>query len=394
MTDELPLFFDQINGAPPLPEVVTGMTPWIALSANPQADHQYGRRAHTAMEEARARVALLIGARPEQVLFGASGTEVNNLAIKGTLKANRKKGRRIVLSAVEHPSVERACRRMTEAPGDGYDTVIVGVDRDGRVDPDNLMAAVTDDTAMVCLQLANPEVGTVQPVADVARFLSGHRALLMVDAVAAAGRIPIAVETLGADLMTFSAPPMGGPAGAAALWVRRGVRIQPEIDGGVQEGGRRGGTENVAAIVGFGVAAACAYQGLTEQGAHLDMLADRLRDAIGSISGLSFTGPDNKRLPGHVSFRVDGIEGQSLLLRLDQAGIAASSGSYCGAKAMKASPVLTAMGYPPEAALSGVVFSFDAKIDARNVDEGARRLRECVENLRRAFPAGTSGPTA
>ncbi len=376
-----PHYFDHINGAPPIDEAVTAMVPWLGAPANPQMDHQSGRRAQMALEAARAQVAGMLNVPPATLAFTASGTEANNLGIKGFLNANRRRGDHILLSAVEHLSVARAVKRMSEQ---GYRVDTVPVDRTGRVDPRQVAERLTDDTALVCIQLANPEVGAIQPVADIAALCKPHRAALLVDAVAAAGRMPIDATALGADLLTLAAAPMGGPAGAAALHVRKGLRIQPLIDGGVQENGWRGGLENVAAAVGFGVAAEHTTTRLADRIAHLDRLATRLRTLLGPLPGIHFTGPEQPRLAGHVSMLIDQVEGQSLLGLLDKAGVAASSGSLCGAKAMKASEVLTAMGYGPERALSGVVFSFGPGNSLQEVDQGAELLRQCIDQCHRA----------
>jgi cysteine desulfurase len=383
-------FFDHINGGPTVPEAVRAMAPWLESAANPQVAHAAGRRAHMAVEAARAQVAALIGARPEEVTFGATGTEVNNLAVKGYLKANARKGRHVLLSAVEHPSVERACRRMAE---DGWRPEAVPVDKGGRVAPEAVAKALTDDTALVCLQLANPEVGTVQPVAEVAALARERGAAVLVDAVFAAGRVPVDVGALGADLVTLSGPGIWGPAGAAALYVRRGVRVQPEIDGGVEEGGRRGGQVNVAAVVGMGAAAERLAKDREGHLAHLEALAAALRTQVMEIPGIRLTGaaPDTPpgRAAGHVSLLVPGADGESFLALLDRRGVAASSGSFCGAKAMKASPVLTAMGYAPEEALGGVVLSLGPQNTAPEVDQCARALRECMEAIGGTMGGGT-----
>jgi cysteine desulfurase len=386
------LFFDHINGGPPLSGPLAAMQPWLARAANPQAEHADGRHAHTALEESRARVADLLNARPAEILFGATGTELCNLAIKGYVKANRRRGRHLVLSAVEHTAVDRAARRLED---DGYRLTRVPVDREGWVDPGAVAEAVTGDTALVCLQLAGPETGAVQPVAETARLLKPTRTALMVDAVAAAGRVSIDVRELGCDLLVISADSLWAPPGAAALYARHGVRVQPEIDGGIQEGGRRGGRENLPALIALGAAAEIAREQMAARAAHLLALEARLRDAVADLPVIHPTGPAPgvHRLPGHFSFLVDGAEGQSLLALLDAAGVAASSGSYCGARAMKASPVLSAMGYPPEQAVSGVVFSLGPENTAEEVDEGAKRLRECIFQSQKAvLPSGTPNP--
>jgi cysteine desulfurase len=375
-------YFDHINGGPAVPEALQAMAPWLGAGANPLVAHAAGRRAHMAVEAARAQVAALIGARPEDVIFGATGTEMNNLGAKGYLKANPRKGRHVLLSAVEHPSVERACRRMA---ADGWSVAAVPVDATGRVAPGDVAKALTDETALVCLQLANPEVGTVQPVAEVAALAHAKGAAVLVDAVFAAGRLKVDVTALGADLLTLSGPGIWGPAGAAALYVRRGLRVQPEVDGGVEEGGRRGGQVNVAATVGMGAAAGRLTLDLAGHLTHLEGLAGALRKKVAELPGVRLTGAPPEAVPGraagHVSLLVPGADGESFLTLLDWHGVAASSGSFCGAKAMKASPVLTAMGYPPEEALAGVVLSLGPQNTAAEVDQCARALRECIEAI-------------
>ncbi len=377
------LYMDHINGGVPHRESVLAMSEWMGVPANPQLTHLPGREAHAALSEARTRVAGLLGATPAEILFGGSGTELNNLATKGYLKANSRRGRRILLSAVEHSSVAQSCRRMAEQ---GYEVEVLPVDGQGRVSAERVADALSVDTVLVCVQLANPEVGALQPIAEIGQTLTEHRAALMVDAVAAAGRIDISVTGLKADLLTIASSTLWGPVGAAALYVRRGVRVQPELDGGVQEDGRRGGAENLPALVGFGRAAALTRQRLSGDNTLLSELSARFAEQISRIPGVILTGPPlAERLPGHVSLLVDGVEGESLLNLLDQAGVSASSGSYCGAKAMKASPILTAMGVPPEQAVSGIVFSFGPENSFAEVDQAAERLQECTDQARSAL---------
>lgn len=377
------LFFDHMNGGPPLPGVAAAMGPWLGRAANPQAAHRSGRSAHMALEAARAGVAALVGAQAEQVLFGASGTEVNNLGLKGFLKANRRRGDRILVSAIEHTSISRAARRMADS---GYRVDTVAVDREGRVRPETLAKMIDETTALVCVQLANPEVGTVQDIPPLAEIAHRHKAALLVDGVAACGRMRVDLGELGADLFTLAAAPMWGPAGAAALVRARGIRLQPELDGGIQEQGVRGGLENVAAIVGLGVCAQAARAGLAEGRAEgLADLAGRFSKVASALPGVRLSGPETGRLPGHASLLVDGVEGESLLALLDREGVAASSGSYCGAQAMKASETLTALGYAPEQALSGVVFAFGPANSPEEVDRGGELLRKCLESSRLAL---------
>lgn len=381
MPTERTFFFDHINAAPPFPEAVKAVADCLLRGGNPQSDHRAGRAARTRLDVARAQIARFIGAHAQEVLFGASGTELGNLAIKGYLKANRRKGRHIVLSAVESPRIDRPCRRME---AEGYRLTRIGVDHQGAIDLDQLADAITPGTALVCVQLGNPEVGTVQRIADVAAIAHQHKAAMLVDACAAAGRVPVDVEALNADLLIVSSGTLGGPPGAAALYIRKRVRLQPEIDGGVQEHGLRGGLENVPACVGFAAAAHKLATTMPARTAHLNALAARFTGHL-TDAEIHLTGPVAARLPGHVSLLVSGTDGQSLLARLDEAGVAASSGSFCGAQAMKASAVLTAMGYTPTEAGSGIVFSFGPENTAEEVDEGAKRLRECISQCKQSL---------
>ncbi len=383
MPTERTFFFDHINAAPPFPEAVNAVTDCLVRGGNPQSDHRAGRAARTRLDVARAQVARFIGAHAEEVLFGASGTELGNLAIKGYLKANQRKGRHIVLSAVESPRIDRPCRRME---AEGYRLTRIGVDGEGIIDLDQLADAITPGTALVCVQLGNPEVGTVQRIADVAAIAHQHKAAVLVDACAAAGRVPVDVAALNADILILSASPLGGPPGAAAMYIKKPVRLQPEIDGGVQERGLRGGLENVAACVGFAAAAHKLATTMPAHTEHLNALAARFTGHLTDMPEIRLTGPGlEDRLPGHVSLLVSGTDGQSLLARLDEAGVAASSGSFCGAQAMKASAVLTAMGYTPTEASSGIVFSFGPENTAEEVDEGAKRLRECISQCKQSL---------
>lgn len=386
MPKERTIFFDHVNGSPPFPEAVTAVADCLEAGGNPQSDHMAGRAARARLDGAREHVARLICARPEEVLFGASGTELANLGVKGYLKANRRKGKHIVLSAVEHPRVDRPCRRME---AEGYKLTRIGVDGEGAIDPGQLARAVTPDTALVCVQLGNGEVGTVQKVAEVAAIAHRSGAAVLVDAHAALGRVPVDVAALDADLLTISAATIGGPPGAAALYLKKGIRLQPEIDGGVQERGLRGGLENVPACAGFAAAAHRLASVMPAHTAHLSALAARFTGHLADIPEIVLTGPKPAgRLPGHVSMLAAGIDGQSLLARLDEAGVAASSGSFCGARTMKASEVLIAMGYSPAEASSGVVFSFGPENTPEEVDEGAKRLRECIRQCKQSLTGG------
>jgi cysteine desulfurase len=314
---------------------------------DPARLHAEGRVTRVAVEDAREQVAALFGARPREVVFTASGTEAVNHAVWGSVR-RAGLGGRIVSTAVEHSSVLDACRRE---PGD---VVLVGVDAVGRFDAPEVAAAITDDTALVSVQLANHEVGTRQPAAEVCAAAREHGVLVHVDACAAGGQVPVDFAALGADLLSVTAHKLGGPKGVGALLIRRGLRIPPLVIGGAQERERRGGLEHVPGIVGFGAAAA----ELATDG-RLDIEADAARrrtdaiarDAIASVEGVRRYGDSVDGLPNLVCLGVEGVEAEPILLALDQQGVAVHSGSSCSSEALEPSPVLEAMGVDADRSL-------------------------------------------
>jgi cysteine desulfurase len=307
---------------------------------DPARLHAEGRVTRVAVEAAREQVATLFGARPREVVFTASGTEAVNHAIWGAVRRGGLGGR-IVTTAVEHSSVLDACRRE---PGE---VVVLGVDRFGRYDPDVIAAAITDETALVSVQLANHEVGTLQPAAEVCAAARDRGVLVHVDACAAAGQVPVDFGALGADLLSVTAHKLGGPKGVGALLIRRGLRIPPLIIGGAQERERRGGLEHVPGIVGFGAAAADLGidDRLATEGAAARRRTDAVaRDATEHVEGVRRYGDPVECLPNLVCLGVDGVEAEPILLALDQQGVAIHSGSSCSSEALEPSPVLEAMG--------------------------------------------------
>lgn len=317
------------------------MVDWLGEPAgDPGRIHAEGMRARVALEEAREQVAALLGARSREVVFTSGATEAIAAAIHGA--ADR--GRRIVVPAVEHSAVRLGAERL--ATRHGHEVVPVGVDGTGRVDPDELLAAVDDDTALVHLQWGNHEVGTTQPVAEVAAACRERGVLVHVDAAQAAGRVPIAFTDLGVDLLSVSAHKLGGPPGIGALLVRRGVRLDPLLVGGDQERARRAGMENLPAALGFGAAcAALADDGrLADEAAGARRHTERLRAGLTTLPGVHLYGSADHRLPHLVCAGIDGVEPQAVLLGLDQAGVAAHSGSACATEGLEDSPVLAAMG--------------------------------------------------
>jgi cysteine desulfurase len=382
------IYLDHIAATQPRPEVVEAMLPFLRERfANAQSLHSGGQEAMQAVEEARGRVAGLIGASADEVYFTASGSESNNFALKGMALAGRSRGKRIVLSAVEHLSVLNAAKSLEKL---GFETVIVPVDGLGRVDPGDVRKALTKDTVLVSVQTANSEVGTMEPVAEIARISREHGVLFHTDAVAAVGNVPVDVRALGADALSLAADQFYGPKGAAALYIRKGTRIVPLIDGGVQESGRRGGTENVPAIVGMGRAAEIAAAEMSRRIEGATLLRDRLtRGLIERVDRSVLTGDPSNRLPHHASFCVEFIEGEAMLLHLDMKGVAASSGSACTSKSLKVSHVLLAMGLDHALAQGSLVFSLLETTSAADIDRVLEVFPPIVDNLRRMSPLYT-----
>ncbi|HVR30914.1 MAG TPA: cysteine desulfurase family protein, partial [Thermoanaerobaculia bacterium] len=312
------------NATTPLdPRVRDAMLPWMGERwGNPSSIHRSGQEAREAVEEARARVAALLGARPEDTVFTSSGTEANNAVLRSAAAAAGS-GAHYVVSALEHPSV-RATAADLEASG--ASVTVVRPERDGVVRAEAVEAALRDQTRLACLMLASNEIGTLQPVAETARRCRERGVRLHCDAVQAAGKIPVSVAELGADAVTLGAHKFHGPLGAAALWVRPGFELRPFLLGGGQERRRRASTENVAAIVGFGEAARHAAAELERRRAHLESLRDRLEAGLASIEDVRVHCQGSARLPNTSHFAVAGVEGEALVIRLDLAGFAVSTG--------------------------------------------------------------------
>jgi cysteine desulfurase len=352
---------------------------WVG---NPAARHSLGEEARESLRAARGKVGRLVGGRPEGVVFLSGATEANNLAIKGT--ALRGPGRHIVTTAVEHPSLLAPCRDLIKS---GFEVTMVAVDREGRVSPDDVRRALRKETCLVTLGAANVEAGTVQPWRAVAVVTRDAGVVLHVDAVGVLGRLPIAVETEGIDLLTVSANDLYGPPGVGALWIRPGLRLIPQLLGGGQEAGLRSGTENLAGAVGLGVAAEFAFRDGGAEAARLEGLRDRL---VGGLEGrspaLQLVGPRRHRLPQHAAFVVKGVKGESLVLALDLAGISATSGTACGALTGEPSHVLRAMGFSGRDAHGALAFTLGRWTTADEIDVVLADLPPIVERLRAASP--------
>jgi cysteine desulfurase len=382
------VYLDHIAATPLDPLALAAMLPFLRDKfGNPQSLHSVGQEALGALEEARSRVAGLIGADDSEVYFTSGGSEANNFALKGMAMARRDKGNHIVLSAIEHQSILQAAKSLERS---GFCTALIPVDKHGVVDPEEVKKAVRKETALVSVILASSEVGTIEPLAEIGRVCRAAGVPLHTDAVAAVGNMPVDVRELGVDALSLAADQFYGPKGSGALYLRKGVRILPLIDGGIQEGGRRAGTENVAGIVGMGKAAEIAREKLAERQERMRALRDRLIERLPrAVDRAYLTGHPERRLPHHASFCVEFIEGEGMLLHLDMKGIAVSSGSACTSRALKASHVLLAMGIDHALAQGSLVFSLIDSTMAEDIDYLLDVLPPIVDRLRKMSPLYT-----
>ena len=379
------VYLDNAATTPLLPEVREAMIPFLDETfGNPSSLHEWGDAPREAVEVARAQVAQLIGANSEEIIFTGSGTESNNFAIKGLALAKQNKGKHVVVSAIEHFSVLHSARTLEKW---GFKLSQVPVDKYGVVDPEDVRKSLRKDTVLVSVMHANGEVGTIESIQEIAKITKGNNVVFHTDAVATAGTIPVDVKELGVDALSLAGNQFCGPKGVGALWVRRGVRIMPLLDGGVQEGGRRAGTENIPAIVGLGKAAELATTNMVARIEHLTQLRARLLTELpAKIDHVVVTGHPQNRLPGHASFCVEFIEGESMLMLLNSKGVAVSSGSACTSRALKASHVLIAMGIPHELAQGSLLFSFGIDNTPEDTDYVLEVLPPIVDKLRQMSP--------
>lgn len=376
------VYLDYAGFAPVDPRVLAVMRPFFEAGiGNPSARHSLGAEARESLEAARIKVARLVGGAPSGIIFTSGATEANNLAVKGMVSRAGECPRHVVISCVEHISVINACRDLEKAGGA---VTLLPVDAEGRVDPDALHRAIRPETGLVSIAAANEEIGTLQSLADLARVTRAARVPLHVDGVGAIGRAPLAAESLGVDLLTLSGNDIYGPPGTGALWVRKGVKLAPHILGGGQEGGYRSGTENLPGLVGLGVAADLIRSEVAHgESERLAGLRDRLlHGLLEAVPECRVTGPLGRRLPHHASLVIRGVKADSMLLDLDLAGIAASSGSACAALTQTPSHVLRAIGCSPEETEGSLCFTLGRWSTSTEIDVVLDRLPAIVTRLR------------
>lgn len=373
------------------PRVVEAMLPFLTDKfGNASSVHFFGQEARAAVDRARRDVAALVNARPNEVVFLSGGTEANNLAIRGIVESAAEAGRHLITSAIEHSAVRGVCDALEKR---GWEVTRLPVYDDGIVRLDDVRAALRPDTALITVMLANNEIGTIQPVAEIGALVREERARgrrhlwLHTDAVQAAGRMPVDVEALGCDLLSLSAHKLYAPKGVGALFVRRSVRLAPQNIGGHQERERRGGTEAVASIVAFGTAAALAREELPARVEHMRRLRDCFERGVEErVEEIVFNGKRDARLPhlSNISFRY--IEGEGLLINLDMQGIAVSTGSACSSGSLEPSPIIRALGRDDELARGSVRFSLGKDTTDEDIDYVLEVLPRAVESLRRLSP--------
>jgi len=379
------VYLDHAATTPVHPKVLEAMLPYFSDKfGNPSNLHDVGREAKNAIEEARTKTAALIGAKSEEIYFTSSGAESNNFALKGLAQANSQKGNHIIVSQIEHFSILHPAKALEKS---GFTVTYLETDKTGMVDPGDVQKAITGDTSLVSIMHANNEIGTIQPIEEIGKITREKGVLFHTDAVASVGWVPVDVRTLGVDAMSFSGHQFYGPKGAAALFVRKGVRIKPQIEGGIQEEGRRAGTENVPAIVGLGKAAELAAAEIPHRMKYISALRDRLQKGlVEKIDHIVINGHPTRRLPNNLNVSMWYVEGESMLLFLNMEGVSVSSGSACTSRSLKASHVLVCIGTDAAVANGTLLMTLGMGNTAEDIDYVIEKLPPIVQRLREMSP--------
>jgi cysteine desulfurase len=375
-------YFDHNATTPPDPEVIEAVARALGDDfGNASSVHHFGQRAKALLDEARTSIGQLIGAEPAEIVFTSGGTESDNLALRGAAEALENTGKRhLITSSIEHEAVLNTVKALVKR---GWTSTLLPVDATGIVAPASLAAVITRDTAIVSVMHANNEIGTIQPIADLAAIAHEHGALVHTDAVQSVAKIPVDVRALGIDLLSLSAHKFNGPKGAGALWIRRGTRLVATMTGGKHERNRRGGTENVPGIAGMGVAARLAKAKLDVNGGRIGALRDRLEAGIlAAVQGTIVNGARAPRVPNTTNISFDGVEAESLLIALDLEGFAVSTGSACSSGTLEPSHVLRAMNLPSHRTQNSIRFSLGAGNTEEQVDALIAKLPAVVGKLR------------
>jgi cysteine desulfurase len=374
------IYLDHAATTPMRAEVLARMEPYFSeFFGNPSSIYTLGRKSLDAIDSAHETVARALSCRPTEIVFTGGGSEADNLAIKGIAYAQRRRGDHIITTAIEHHAVLHTCQRLEQ---EGYRVTYLPVDEFGRVDPAQVEAAITDQTALVTIMYANNEVGTIQPIAEIGRICRARRVPFHTDAVQAGGLLDLDVSSLQVDLLTLSAHKFYGPKGVGILYVRQGTRVQPQVLGGSQERNRRAGTENVPGVVGAAAALELARDERERENERLLALGDQLITGMLALPDAQLTGHPTQRLPNSASFTLAGVEGESLLLNLDLVGIAASSGSACTSGDIEPSHVLSAMGVSASQARGALRLTLGRSVNADDIGVALERMAEILPRLR------------
>lgn len=379
------IYLDNAATTPMDPEVLKAMLPFLSDAfGNPSSIHSFGQETRAAVEESRDKIASLISARSEEIVFTGGGTEADNFAIKGAAFANEGKGDHIITTSIEHHAVMESCKFLERR---GFRITYLPVGIDGLVDPQDVKKAITDRTILISVMHANNEVGTIEPLAEIGKIAREEGIYFHTDAVQTVGHIPVNVDELGIDLLAMSAHKLCGPKGVGALYIRKGTKLIPFIHGGEQERRRRAGTENVPAIVGFGKAAEIAQREMDGVAEHLIRLRGKLLQGMTErIEHIHLNGHPTQRLPNNVNVSIEFVEGESMLLNLDLEGIAASTGSACSSSSLEPSYVLLAMGFPQELAHGSLRFSMGRETTEEDIDRVLEVLTRIIARLRAMSP--------
>ena len=384
------IYLDNAASTAVHPEVVKEMLPYFDVQyGNPSSIHQFGRKAKNAIQKARKQVAALVGAEPDEILFTSGGTESNNTILYGIpkLQGSHLDQNHIITSSIEHEAILQPCKEFENI---GIKITYLPIDEHGIVDPDDIANSINLHTVLVSIMLANNEVGTIQPIKEISEICKKYQIPLHTDAVQAVGKIPIDVKELGVDALSVSSHKINGPKGIGALFIKKGLRIDPQILGGGQENGMRSGTENVASIVGFGKACEIAKERLNENISHFQTLHSSMLSRIAKeIPHVKLNGHPEKRIFNNIHLTFLGVNGEDLIIKLDEHGIAASTGSACSVHTQKASHVLKAMGFNHEQITGSLRISFGYANTLDEINQAVEVLKKVVSELRSVSPYKT-----
>lgn len=379
------IYLDHSATSPVDPEVFKAMEPYFVNSyGNASTMYSLGREARKVMEENRKMVASLIGANPDEIIFTSGGTESDNIAIKGTAYRLKDKGNHIITSNIEHPAVDETCKYLEK---NGFKVTYLPAGEEGIVKVEDLKKAITDKTILITIMHANNEIGTIQPINEIGKVARKHKIYFHTDAVQSVGKIPVDVNELNVDMLSLSSHKLYGPKGIGALYIKKGVRLEPILHGGGHEKGIRPGTENIAGIVGLGKACEIAEENLDENIRRITTIRDEIIEKV--LSGIEqsyLNGHPTKRLPNNINFRFTSIEGESLVLHLDAKGIASSTGSACSSKNQKPSHVLMALGLDDVDARGSLRLTLGKENKKEEIDYIVESVKEAVEKLRKLSP--------